>query len=119
MLDILDSGNYAILLMMSNRSVNITIFVCIYVGYVYTLNWIQRTSIDDATLISPYSLSRTYAALPTDRIELNSRDAKKNERKARVPNWRDPLRLLEFLRAAGLFGLIMLYFYFCDYHKGI
>lgn len=51
-------------------------------------------------------------------MELNGADDEKIS-KPKLPNWRNPVRLLEVLRANALFGLIMCYFYFCDYHKGL
>ena len=46
-------------------------------------------------------------------------DEKGGATKVRVPNWKNPARVLEVLRATALFGLIMVYFYFCDYYKGL
>lgn len=61
---------------------------------------------------------RAYTHLGSSEVEMQAAgDDKPTETK--LPNWRDPVRVLEVLRACALFGLIMVFFYFCDYYKGL
>lgn len=65
-----------------------------------------------------YVFYRAYTPVATDEVEMQGGDDKAHN-KPKLPNWRNPTRVIELLRAAGLFGLIMCYFYYCDYLKAL